>query len=241
MTLPDPAVIHLPATIAQNERIVERGFWKKLLAVAGRIPFADDAAAAYFCAADPTTPTRVRGVLFAALAYFVMPFDVIRTSSRAWASPTTRRCWRWRWVWCRAHQAAPCGSRARGARLAAAGGMMRYAEIEKFCLSLKGAKLSIQWGSDHVYKVGDKMFAVLGPAGDEAADDVLQGGAGQLRDPDQAEEHHPAPYLARAQWVNLQRLDALSTKELKAYLERAHSIVASGLTKKKRAELGIAC
>lgn len=77
MTLPDPAAIHLPATIAQNERIVERGFWKKLLAVAGRIPFADDAAAAYFCATDPTTPTRVRGVLFAALAYFVMPFDVI--------------------------------------------------------------------------------------------------------------------------------------------------------------------
>ncbi len=77
MTLPDPAVIRLPATIAQNERIVERGFWKKLLAVAGRIPFADDAAAAYFCATDPTTPTRVRGVLFGALAYFVMPFDVI--------------------------------------------------------------------------------------------------------------------------------------------------------------------
>ena len=37
----DPA-IHLPATIAQNARTVERGFWKKLLAVAGRIPFADD-------------------------------------------------------------------------------------------------------------------------------------------------------------------------------------------------------
>ena len=45
--------------------------------MAGRIPFADDAAAAYFCAADPATPTRVRGVLFAALAYFVMPFDAI--------------------------------------------------------------------------------------------------------------------------------------------------------------------
>ncbi len=50
----------------------------------------------------------------------------------------------------------------------------------------------------------------------------------------------PAPYLARAQWVYLERLDALSTKELKAYLERAHAIVAGGLTKKKRAELGIA-
>lgn len=77
MEMPDPTAIHLPATIAQNERIVERGFWKKLLHLAGRIPFADDAAAAYYCAADPATPGRVRGLLLAALAYFVTPIDVI--------------------------------------------------------------------------------------------------------------------------------------------------------------------
>ncbi|MBV8977002.1 MAG: DUF1232 domain-containing protein [Alphaproteobacteria bacterium] len=77
MSLPDPGAVQLPATIAQNARIVEEGFWKKLLRVAGRIPFAEDAAAAYFCAADPATPSRVKGVLFAALAYFVLPFDVI--------------------------------------------------------------------------------------------------------------------------------------------------------------------
>lgn len=77
MHLPDPTVVHLPATIAQNARTVERGFWRKLLALAGRVPFADDAAAAYFCAVDPATPTRVRGVLLAALAYFVTPVDAI--------------------------------------------------------------------------------------------------------------------------------------------------------------------
>jgi len=27
---------------------------------------------------------------------------------------------------------------------------VKYADIEKFCLSLPGAALSIQWGSDHV-------------------------------------------------------------------------------------------
>ena len=75
--LPDPAAIQLPATIARYERVVERGFWTKLLKVAGHIPFAEDLAAAYFCVADPTTPRRVRGVLLAALAYFVMPFDAI--------------------------------------------------------------------------------------------------------------------------------------------------------------------
>jgi uncharacterized membrane protein YkvA (DUF1232 family) len=77
MEMPDPATVYLPATIAQNARTVEAGFWKKLLRFAGKIPFAEDAAAAYFCAVDPVTPTRVKGVLFAALAYFVMPFDAI--------------------------------------------------------------------------------------------------------------------------------------------------------------------
>jgi uncharacterized membrane protein YkvA (DUF1232 family) len=41
------------------------------------IPFADEVVAAYFCALDPSTPHRVRGMLLAALAYFVLPTDVI--------------------------------------------------------------------------------------------------------------------------------------------------------------------
>jgi uncharacterized membrane protein YkvA (DUF1232 family) len=77
MDLPDPT-FQPPALIAaHNERTVREGFWKKLLRVAGKIPFAEDAAAAYFCAVDPATPSKVRAVLYAALAYFVMPFDVI--------------------------------------------------------------------------------------------------------------------------------------------------------------------
>jgi len=74
---PHPAAVQLPATIARNERIVDRGFWKKLLKVAGKIPFAEDAAAAYFCAVDPNTPSKVRAILLAALAYFVLPIDGI--------------------------------------------------------------------------------------------------------------------------------------------------------------------
>lgn len=72
-----PERVGLPAVIAQNRRTVERGFWKKFLKVAGKIPFAEDLAAAYFCAVDPSTPGRVKGILFAALAYFVLPADAI--------------------------------------------------------------------------------------------------------------------------------------------------------------------
>lgn len=67
----------LPAVVARNEKIVGKGFWKKLLKVAGRIPFAEELATAYFCVADPRTPPRVRGILLAALAYFVVPVDAI--------------------------------------------------------------------------------------------------------------------------------------------------------------------
>lgn len=74
---PDPAAANLPAVLSRNGRVVEDGFWRKLLRVAGRIPFAEDLAAAYFCAMDPLTPGRVRGVLIGALAYFVLPLDAI--------------------------------------------------------------------------------------------------------------------------------------------------------------------
>lgn len=60
-----------------NGRKVRDGFWPKFLKVAGHIPFAEDLAAVWYCAKDTQTPFRVRAVLMAALAYFVMPADVI--------------------------------------------------------------------------------------------------------------------------------------------------------------------
>lgn len=61
---------------ARAER-VRRDFWKVLRRGARNIPFAEDAVAAYFCAFDTSTPFRVRAMLMAALAYFVMPIDAV--------------------------------------------------------------------------------------------------------------------------------------------------------------------
>ncbi len=116
---------------------------------------------------------------------------------------------------------------------------MKYAEIEKFCLSLPGATLSIQWGSDHVYKIGGKMFAVMGPPELRPQTISFKAGEASFDILTKAKNIIPAPYLARARWVNLQKLDALNAKEMKAYLARAHALVAEGLSKKKRAELGV--
>ena len=69
--------VALPAVIERHERIVHEGFWKKLRRLIGKIPFAEDLLAAYFCALDSQTPLVARATLLAAVAYFVMPIDAI--------------------------------------------------------------------------------------------------------------------------------------------------------------------
>lgn len=61
----------------RREETVRRKFWRTLRRAAGQIPFAEDLVAGFYCAIDPDTPPRVRGILFAALAYFVMPVDIV--------------------------------------------------------------------------------------------------------------------------------------------------------------------
>ncbi len=64
-------------TLRQHARVVEEGFWPKVRKMLGKVPFTEDLCAAYFCAMDDQTPARVRGILLAALAYFIMPIDMI--------------------------------------------------------------------------------------------------------------------------------------------------------------------
>ena len=66
-----------PEDERRREKRVRRRFWATLRKAARVIPFADDVVAAYFCALDPATPRKVRGVLLAALAYFVLPLDAV--------------------------------------------------------------------------------------------------------------------------------------------------------------------
>lgn len=65
------------AQFARNEAAVRRGFWEKARRTLGRVPFTEDAVAAFYCATDSTTPLAIRATLLGALAYFILPFDVV--------------------------------------------------------------------------------------------------------------------------------------------------------------------
>lgn len=111
--------------------------------------------------------------------------------------------------------------------------------FDKACLALPGAALSVQWGDDHVFKVGGKMFAVRGTG-------VTLGGGISFKASDVAFEvltetgrAAPAPYLARAKWVHFPDLADLDADEVSDWVKTAHAIIAAKLTRKVRAELGL--
>lgn len=109
--------------------------------------------------------------------------------------------------------------------------------IRRLCLALPGATESVKWGNDLVFQVGGKMFAV-------ACLDVSPHLVSFKCSPERFAElveragFVPAPYLARAQWVAIERGAPVARGELAAWLRDAHAEVAKKLPKKLRAELG---
>ena len=61
----------------QDEELVLTSLVDKVRRTLGKVPFAEQALSAYNCTRDPLTPTRVKAILVAALAYFVMPVDLV--------------------------------------------------------------------------------------------------------------------------------------------------------------------
>lgn len=69
--------VYDPELAARQERLVKRGFWRKVRRTLGHVPFVEDAVAAFYCARDPDTPTSVKAIVWGALAYFVLPTDAV--------------------------------------------------------------------------------------------------------------------------------------------------------------------
>ena len=109
--------------------------------------------------------------------------------------------------------------------------------VGKVCLALPAATLDHPFGDDHdAYRVGGKMFCMVGGRGgvsfkvSDIAYEVLTE-TGRAR---------PAPYMARARWVNLDSPSDWPDGDLTEHLKSAHALIAGKLTKKARRDLGLA-
>ena len=118
---------------------------------------------------------------------------------------------------------------------------MTYDEFDAYCGSLSGTSLVIQWGNSRVWKVGAKVFAIGGwEKIDEPAFTVKTSESDFYVLQDQ-QGFRPAPYMASRgmKWVQLYDPSQFADDELIALIQSSYQIVAKGLTKKQREELGV--
>ncbi len=110
-------------------------------------------------------------------------------------------------------------------------------QVRTFCLSLPHVTESLQWGSDVVFKIGGKMFAVMNV---EPGSHFLSFKCTPQRFAELLERPgvSAAPYLARAQWVALKTQDSLPDTETKELLLESYRTVFAKLPKKTRASPG---
>ncbi len=120
---------------------------------------------------------------------------------------------------------------------------MMLDEYNAYCAALPATTHVVQWGGAHVWKVGGKVFAIAGANGASPfpfitfkvtplAFDILGEQPG-LR---------PAPYLASRgmKWIQRMTDECVDDDALRDYIAESHRLVAAGLTRKARAELGLA-
>ncbi|AKS45225.1 Predicted DNA-binding protein, MmcQ/YjbR family [Octadecabacter temperatus] len=113
-------------------------------------------------------------------------------------------------------------------------------DIMAFCATLPRSTHVVQWGNSDVWKVGGKLFAVLGwNDGETAVTFKVTPIAFEVLP--EMEGIRPAPYLASRgmKWLQDTRTPGLSDIELQNHITYSYEMAIDALTKKKRAELGL--
>lgn len=114
---------------------------------------------------------------------------------------------------------------------------MDIESVRKFCLALPHATEDVQWGSDLLFRIGNKMFAVVALEPSSTHCMSLKCTPEKFAELTERAGIVPAPYVARYHWVALERFDALPAQELKSLLTKAYELVRDKLPRKIRAGL----
>lgn len=113
---------------------------------------------------------------------------------------------------------------------------MDIESVRSFCLSLPHVDEKVQWGSDLLFRIGEKMFAVVAMEPSHGVLLSFKCTPEKFAELVEQEAIIPAPYMARNHWVGLERFDALPDRELKPLLTNAYQLVREKLPKKVRAQ-----
>ena len=116
---------------------------------------------------------------------------------------------------------------------------MSFAALKRHAAALPGVTVDLKWQVDWVASVGGRMFAVGGPEPGRWSHIAFKVDDHRFLELSGLPGFAPAPYLARAHWVQVSKPAALPLAEMKALVERSHALVSARLTKRARAALGL--
>jgi predicted DNA-binding protein (MmcQ/YjbR family) len=111
--------------------------------------------------------------------------------------------------------------------------------IRAMLLKLPDVAETMQWGANLVFWAGDKaiggkMFAVVDLDGKGGPVISYPAGSERFAELVEREGVIPAPYLARAHWVAVERWDVFRANEWQSELEAAHALITAKLPKRTR-------
>ncbi|MBL4800820.1 MAG: MmcQ/YjbR family DNA-binding protein [Emcibacter sp.] len=113
-------------------------------------------------------------------------------------------------------------------------------EFDNYCSSLTSVTHVVQWGGASVWKVGGKIFAICSHWGTGEQQKI------SFKCSDlsyhilcELPDITPAPYLARAKWVQIKTADAMNDDDIQDYIKTAYQIICRKLTRAKRKELNL--
>jgi len=111
---------------------------------------------------------------------------------------------------------------------------MKLESLRKHAAALPGAVVDVKWGADECASVGGKMYAVFGIEGGRARNVAFKVDALRFLELTDRPGIVPAPYLARAHWVQVADAKALSDGEARALVERSHALILAKLSRRFR-------
>jgi len=102
--------------------------------------------------------------------------------------------------------------------------------IRAFCLAFPKATEKLQWGEELCFKVGGKIFVMLGL---DTLRLCFKCTPDMFAELIEREDIRPAPYVGRYKWVMLDRLDAAGDVELQDLIRQSFDMVSAQVPKKR--------
>ncbi|GAB3388454.1 MmcQ/YjbR family DNA-binding protein [Lysobacter fragariae] len=114
---------------------------------------------------------------------------------------------------------------------------MNEAALRKLTAAWPGVDAGIKWEDDLVFTVAGKMFCVTCIRGAHKGSISFKVEDERFLEMTERPGFIPAPYMARAHWVQIANAKPLPASELRELIRRSYELVRAKLTKKLQLEL----